>query len=218
MLRHLELPVFIGKTNGAEPILVQALSPSQVYFSVYELWPRPPAHWEQNRLTWLRERITATREVSNEVHFLGAPLVERDGVSEARYLSWLTKIRDGHPGRDFVYVLHPSESESFAQRISMNLDMITRRYDLPYEVELCLMRSRPSVIASWFCSALDNLAAAGIPDLLLQAYRLPPVKLPRRKQRQAVIFEAAEQFYRRHEGGGRVMVCPIPEADRIREA
>ncbi|GIZ11942.1 hypothetical protein NCCP436_13580 [Pseudomonas sp. NCCP-436] len=164
---------------------------------------------------WFRERLRNSETDESLVHFLGAPLVERDGVPEAAYIRWLKNLIAHYDGKRFVYILHPRESNDWGKKLAQQLNIPVVRQQLPYEIELCMMRKRPQVVASWFCSALDNLGNCGVPNLELVAYRLPKVKLAEDKQRQGKILEAAELFYRRHEGGDKVSVREIPDGKPV---
>jgi len=186
----------------------------QVYFSMYEIWPLAPARWVRNEQPWFKSKLTESLPDMELVHFLGAPLVERDGIGEAAYLEWLRNLIAYYEGKRFVYILHPRESNEWGQKLSRLLRIPVIRQKLPYEIELCMMPKRPHVVASWFCSALDNLGNCAIANLELVAYRLPKVQLAADKQRQGKILEAAELFYRRHAGGDKVSVREIPGAKR----
>lgn len=192
--------------------LSKTLPEQQVYFSVYEIWPLAPARWARNEQPWFRDRLKNSECDDALVHFLGAPLVERDGIAESDYVGWLRNLIAHYEGKRFVYILHPRESNEWGNKLSTVLHIPVLRQKLPYEIELCMMSKRPRVVASWFCSALDNLGNCAIPSLDLVAFRLPRVRLAADKQRQGKILEAAELFYRRHEQGDRVSVLPIPGA------
>jgi len=188
------------------------LPEQQVYFSIYEIWPLAPARWVRNEQPWFRERLKNSECDEGLVHFLGAPLVERDGIAERAYLDWLRNLMAHYEGKRFIYILHPRESVDWGNKLSHALNMRVLRQKLPYEIELCMMPRRPKVVASWFCSALDNLGNCAVPNLELVAFRLPKVRLAEDKQRQGKILEAAELFYRRHEQGDKVRVLDIPGA------
>lgn len=210
-----------GLSNLPEPLmeidtgaLKRAYPRAQTYFTVAETWPLPPGRWEPNRLGWLRDRLEELSPDASELHFLGAPLVERDGVPFADYIDWLRRVQqDSTDGRKMVYVPHPRESEEFLGRLSKGLEIEIRSLGLPYEIALATMQRRPAVVASWFCSALEHLEVVGLPGLQLVAYRIPAFKSTlskKRKANQAAIFRAADAFYRRHESGSGIDVRPVP--------
>lgn len=182
----------------------------QSYFSVNEMWPKAPAKFRKNKSLWFLERLQAMQPEGTEMHFLGAPLVERDGVPEDQYLSWLRSIISAEEQIKFVYVLHPRESDAFGDKLSNTLNIETRRFQYPYEIEICHMADRPAVVASWFCSALDNLAPSAHELFKLKAFRLPQSSLEA-EGRQSEIFDAATQFYGRHSHpSSPVIVSDIP--------
>ncbi|WP_051076742.1 hypothetical protein [Thioalkalivibrio sp. ALgr3] len=213
--RHRGLPPWTAPTMELDPLALKRAYPRpQTYFTVAETWPLPPGRWEPNRLGWLRDRLEESSPDAGELHFLGAPLVERDGVPFADYIDWLRRVQqDSSDGREMVYVPHPWESEEFLGRVAKELDIEIRSLGLPYEIALATMQRRPAVVASWFCSALEHLEVVGLPDLQLVAYRIPAFKSTlskKRKANQAAIFGAADAFYRRHESGSGIDVRHVP--------
>lgn len=213
--RHRGLPPLTAPTMEIDPLALKLAYPrAQTYFTVAEAWPLPPGRWEPNRLGWLRERLEGSFPDASELHFLGAPLVERDGVPFADYIDWLRRVQgDLSDARKMVYVPHPWESEEFLGSLAEELEMEIRSLGLPYEIALATMQRRPAVVASWFCSALEHLEMVGLPDLQLLAYRIPAFESTlskKRKANQAAIFRAADAFYRRHESVSGIDVRPVP--------
>lgn len=185
---------------------------SQSIFTMYDLFPVNGVKVVRNEQPMLRQALKDKPRDAELVHFLGAPFVERDGMKEAQYIAWLKQIRADYPnaGR-FVYLLHPRQSDAFGLRLKKALEVDVTRFGLPYELELMRMEAVPSVIASWFCTALDNLAVANPPDMQLVSYRLPPFGQMKLKPKQKPIFDSADEFYRRHIGpDSKVEVCEIP--------
>lgn len=185
---------------------------AQSIFTVYDLFPVNGVQVVRNDQSMLRKAMEGKDRDASQVHFLGAPFVERDGMSEALYINWLKTIRGEYPeSAHFIYLLHPRESDAFGARLKKALEVDVTRFGLPYELELMRMEAAPSVIASWFCTALDNLAVANPPGMQLVSYRLPPFGQMKLKPRQKPIFDSADEFYRRHIGpDSKVEVREIP--------
>ncbi|AQU81894.1 MULTISPECIES: hypothetical protein [unclassified Halomonas] len=188
------------------------LPESQSIFTVYDLFPVNGVKVVHNSQPLLKEALLAKPSDSNLIHFLGAPFVERDRLKEFQYLNWLKGIRHQFPqDADFIYLLHPRESDAFGQKIKKNIGVEVKRFGLPYELELMRMEVKPTVIASWFCTALDNLSEANVDQIKLLSFKLPPFSKLRLKPNQKPIFDAAEDFYRRHSTpDSKVEVCEIP--------
>lgn len=213
--RRRGVPPVTARTMEIDTAALKLAYPrAQTYFTVAEVWPLPPARWEPNRLNWLRGRLEGESSDTNEMHFLGAPLVDRDGVPFADYIDWLRRVhQDSYGAPRMVYVPHPWESEEFLGRVAEELDIEIRSFGLPYEIALATMQRRPAAVASWFCSALEHLEAVDMRDLQLVAYRVPPFESTlsiKREANQAAIFRAADAFYRRHASGSGIDVRPVP--------
>jgi hypothetical protein len=178
-----------------------SLPKKQSIFTVYNLFPINGVKVVRNTQPLLRQHLSSKPIDVTAVHFLGAPFVERDKIDQSLYFSWLSHIKNELPeGAKFLYLLHPRESDEFGAIIKKDLGIDVVRYALPYELELMRMESLPGVIASWFCTALDNLAFASTGGLKLISYRLPEFEILNIKPNQKPIFDAAEDFYRRHSG------------------
>ncbi|MGP5563863.1 hypothetical protein [Vreelandella alkaliphila] len=188
------------------------LPKSQSIFTVYDLFPVNGVKVVHNSQPLLKEALLAKPSDSNLIHFLGAPFVERDRLKEFHYINWLKGIRQKFPqDADFIYLLHPRESDAFGQKIKKNIGVEVKRFGLPYELELMRMEVKPTIIASWFCTALDNLSEANVDQIKLLSFKLPPFSKLRLKPNQKPIFDAAEDFYRRHStSDSKVEVCEIP--------
>lgn len=184
----------------------------QTIYSVYDLFPVNGIRVVENDQSLLRSSLDSKEVNCSLVHFLGAPFVERDSMNETLYFSMLEAIRKSYSNDvRFVYLLHPRESNGFGAKIKKRLGFEVYRYALPYELELIRMQETPSVIASWFCTAFDNLSKANSAKVKLLSYRLPPFKTLNLKLAQKPIFDAAEDFYRRHStSDSKVEVCEIP--------
>ncbi|MEX0732978.1 MAG: hypothetical protein WED00_01050 [Aquisalimonadaceae bacterium] len=147
----------------------------------------------RNTYAWLKERSARRGKSDATVHFLGAPLVERDGVTWEQYSGWLRMVRDAYRPYRFVYYLHPVESDAFGQRISELLSCEVRREVLPYEAVFALSERRPRVVVSWFCSALENILVLSDKVPRVEAFRIP-----RSEQTDTATFRSARDFYRRY--------------------
>jgi len=191
------------------------LPDNQSIFTIYDLFPINGIKVVKNNQEQLKANIAKKSASSNLIHFLGAPFVERDGMNEADYIHWLKEIRgEFRPDADFVYILHPWESDEFALKVKNQVGAEIKRFGLPYELELMQMESIPSVISSWFCTALDNLSVIDSDDVNIISYRLPRFEDMNIRPKQKPIFDAAEEFYRRHSGDSSVQVRKIPEKNK----
>lgn len=184
----------------------------QSIFTVYDLFPINNVKVVKNEQLFLKKNIELKNVDSNAVHFLGAPFVERDKLPEATYFKWLLSVKhDIGEGKEVVYILHPWESELFGKKIKQKLGFEVIRFALPYELEIIKMPSLPGVVASWFCTALDNLSVANAQSIQLLSYKLPPFEKLNVKPNQKPIFDSGVEFYKRHlDSATRVEVREIP--------
>ena len=184
----------------------------QSIFTVYDLFPINNVKVVKNEQLFLKKNIELKNVDSNAVHFLGAPFVERDKLPEATYFKWLFSVKhDIGEGKEVVYILHPWESELFGKKIKQKLGFEVIRFALPYELEIIKMPSLPGVVASWFCTALDNLSVANAQSIQLLSYKLPPFEKLNVKPNQKPIFDSGVEFYKRHlDSATRVEVRDIP--------
>jgi hypothetical protein len=126
-----------------------------VFFTTYDL---PNGHRDsviRNTYARLRERA-ARPALDDEVLFLGQPLVEDRLMRAEWYTAYVAAARAASGDRDFVYAPHKRESPERVDDLADRLGMQVRRADLPVEVEFARSGRLPSVLASFFCSALDN--------------------------------------------------------------
>lgn len=171
----------------------------QSIFTVYDLFPINNVKVVKNEQPFLRKNIELKDFDGDVVHFLGAPFVERDKLPEATYFKWLLSVKyDVGLDKKVVYILHPWESDLFGKKIKQKLDFEVIRFSLPYELEIIKMASLPGVVASWFCTALDNLSVANAKSIKLISYKLPPFDKLNVKPNQKPIFDSGVEFYKRH--------------------
>ena len=155
-----------------------------------------------NEYRWLRSTYGMGQTgTDSTAHFLGAPLVERGEVSEKEYLRWLREAVEHKPELEWTYVPHPAESDRWLERVSRETGVICKRMQAPYELSLLMEARPPSVIASWFSSALENLEMFGV-GCELWAFRIPDGILA-----SDTLSRSARDFYnRRGQSKGQIRV------------
>ncbi|WP_141246904.1 polysialyltransferase family glycosyltransferase [Halomonas salipaludis] len=156
----------------------------------------------KNSYTWLSSQENKDYTISDVVHFLGAPLVERDGIPLEDYVEWLEKVKTFYPNLDICYLLHPAESDEFGEKIRESLHFTVMRKNLPYEFSFAISNERPSVVASWFCSALEYVSKNS--DVKVDAYRFNLEKYS-----STPALSSAKMFYKRYAKGGQYNINVI---------
>ncbi|WP_155521334.1 polysialyltransferase family glycosyltransferase [Stutzerimonas stutzeri] len=157
-----------------------------------------------NRREYMRSKISDKKFDNNVVHFLGAPFVERKLVLEPTYMEWLESVKDYFAGRELIYVLHPAESDAFASRLVELTGIKCLRFGLPYEVVFATSEQGPAVVASWFCSALENINDFCTDEVQLFAFKVGMLGAGTNN-----VHRAAVDFYARHQSGSRIQLIPV---------
>lgn len=145
-----------------------------------------------NEYRWLRSTFgIGQMGTDSTAHFLGAPLVEREEVSEPQYLRWLREAMAHRPELNWIYIPHPAESDRWLERVSHETGVTCKRMQAPYELSLLMEARPPAVIASWFSSALENLELFGV-GWELWAFLIPDGGLA-----SETLSRSARDFYNR---------------------
>lgn len=132
-------------------------APAVTFFSSYEIECSGADNHVRNRYARLQARLR-TSESSDEVYFLGQPLVADGYLDKQTYTSYLAGIRKHFADRELYYIPHPRELEQDYAELARQLDFEVLGFNVPIEVALCSADRTPAVIASLFCSALENLS------------------------------------------------------------
>lgn len=146
------------------------------FFTVYDLTPLPGDKIILNRYTHFRNDVVET-SVSNEVWFLGGPLVLDGYLSEEMCLCYLKEVRDFYRDRYFVYIPHSREPKATVELIRKLLDCEIRQFGLPVEFVLRDADPRPVELASFITSALTNCHILFGQTLQLTSFYLEPKDL-----------------------------------------
>ncbi len=127
------------------------------FFSAYDLETRSEDRLIKNDYVHFRKSIRAGNG-DGSCFFLGQCLARDGFLSDDAYLKYLQKVRS-HFGRNpIIYVPHPRESEEAVNRINQQLGFIIKRLSVPIEWHLLRNGANPSILASFFCSALVSCA------------------------------------------------------------
>lgn len=128
---------------------------SVCFFTAYDIEPPPQDHIVRNNYRWLRERAAGS-VLDNSVYFLGQPLIEDGYLREASYFDYLDRACRYFGGMPLVYIPHKRESAKTVEGVKQKIGLPVTRFDDPIEVALAFGKTRPKVLASFFCSALEN--------------------------------------------------------------
>lgn len=153
-------------TRGAERL---------TFFTTYDLAPSGGDQIIHNDYSFLRS-VVAGAKPSGAVLFAGQPLVDQCYLGPESFRDCLAWVAASFSGQRLVYVRHPRESELQLNLVrSLGLDIVL--FAAPFEYAVCFSGERPSAIASFFSSVVENCAAIFGGMVALKAFRLPPSAL-----------------------------------------
>ena len=140
------------------------------FFTSYELAAGPDDTIIRNTYGRLRS-ATKPDGVVPETLFLGQPLVEDRLVEEATYFRYVFAAFQACGHQRCVYAPHPRESVERLERMQQILGCEIRSSELPIEIEFARSGQLPSVLASFWTSALDSCRILfGSTDMAIKAF------------------------------------------------
>lgn len=154
----------LQKLNDQQPDSVE-------FFTAYNIEVSNSDRVISNDFSYLRKQAKDL-PVTDAIYFLGSPLSEVGLMTEADYLQQLLMVRAEYADRDFVYVAHRRENRHKLDAISQYPGAQVRLFEYPVEYQLAILGPRPTTIASFFTSALDNLNIILGDSINITAYHL----------------------------------------------
>ncbi len=146
------------------------------FFSTYDVDLPPPDTLLRNTYEHLRER-SRTVVTNGRCYFLGQPLIEDGYVTVETYRDLLAGVVRSFAGREVVYLPHPREQRLRLGTVLAGLNIALGAIDKPLEFHLMEATTLPAVVASFFCSALDNCRLIWDHQMRLVAFRIAPQQL-----------------------------------------
>ncbi|KAB0668520.1 hypothetical protein F6V30_15570 [Oryzomonas sagensis] len=148
------------------------------FFSAYDIEVGTGDRLIRNKYDYLREMVTRALP-SDEVFFLGQCLVEDGYIKKELYLEYLKKIKSYFAGEKMFYIPHPRESIEMIDKIKGCLGFEVKCFDGPIEYEITVKGNMPKILASFFCSALQNCNIILGHNVRIKAFYLAPEHLTR---------------------------------------
>lgn len=146
--------------------------PSLTFFTCYELDLHPSDEVLLNDYRCLRTRVENAKRVDT-VFFVGQPVVDQQYVQVEAFVRHVRRVADYFVGKQVVYVPHPRESEAYVEIVRAECGFSIQRFGVPIEQALALGEAVPRSVASFFSSALINLAAMLGESVQLTAFYIP---------------------------------------------
>jgi hypothetical protein len=146
---------------------------SITFFTSYDIEVKNGDGLIKNEYRRLRS-LTRSVVPANEVFFLGQPLVEDGYIQRGTYTNLLSKIQGCLGPKGFVYIPHRRESSENVESLRKDLELSIRRFEWPIEYQIFAKGDVPHVVASFFCSALDNCRLMCDSSLQIKSFYLSP--------------------------------------------
>jgi hypothetical protein len=149
---------------------------SITFFTSYDLDVRNGDRLIKHDYKYFRS-LAQTAFRQNCVFFLGQPLVEDGYVSAETYLACMKKVQAHFGKGELLYIPHKRESIGNINRLRDTLGIIIREFDVPIEYQMAVRGEMPKILASFFCTALDNCRIIFGDALQIKAFYLVPEHL-----------------------------------------
>jgi hypothetical protein len=125
------------------------------FFSIYDVPVQPPDETVRNKLSFLRSAIRF--DAGGPVFFIGSCLPDVDVINFDQFFTLFRAARQWLGNRDILYFPHRRELLDRKQSLFRELGVRLAQPDLPFELELIHGSVKPSLIATFYSTALDTL-------------------------------------------------------------
>jgi len=164
------------------------------FFSIYDVGVQPPDEARRNRLKFLQNRLQF--ELGGPVFFIGSCLPDVEVISFEQFFQLFRAVRHRLGEREIVYFPHRRELLDRKREFFREMGVRLAQPDLPFELELVHGSIKPSVVATFYSTALDTLRiiGAGTRDKLL-SFHVPEAWIQTESHKE--IAKASYADYRR---------------------
>ena len=128
-----------------------------------------------NDYRWLK-RGKKNYALSDDVWFLGQPLVELAIMSPQNWMLYIEKVMRRYKRGRFCYVMHRRNDSSFIEAASQKLGFKCIRFDRPIELEFLELKTIPHEVITAYSTAIFTLSKL-VADIRCSAYRLPTTSI-----------------------------------------
>jgi hypothetical protein len=125
------------------------------FFSIYDVGVQPPDEARRNRLTFLQNSLQL--DPDGPVFFIGSCLPDVEVISFEQFFELFRAVRQWLGGREIVYFPHRRELLDRKRDFFRELGVPLAQPKLPFELELVHGPIKPSVVATFYSTALDTL-------------------------------------------------------------
>jgi len=146
--------------------------PTVTFFTAYNLDVRPGDYLIKNDYRYLRE-WARQQQKTESIYFLGMPLIEDGYMLQETYFSYLHRIQKYFDSDNLVYVPHPRESDKTIRALTEKCRIPVLRFNAPIEIQMLLSGKHPTILASFFSSALENCRLIFGHEMEVMSFYLP---------------------------------------------
>ncbi len=125
------------------------------FFSAWDLEPHQNVQVYKNSFPYLGRRLRDLPR-TEEVYFLGAPLVDHKRFDTDVYYNYLLRIKNYFSDRLVLYIPHRDETEPHLKRVKRETGFEIASFDLPIEYKICVDGPVPHTLAGFLSSALQT--------------------------------------------------------------
>lgn len=155
------------------------------FFTIYDVSAGEKDYVVKNTYSYIRSQIDSL-PMTESVYFLGSPLSETGIIDEWAYIDSLQKVKEYFSGKNIIYVIHRRESKSKLDQICKKLGFKMVLFDYPIEYQLAMIGPRPSLLCSFFSSALDSCGLIFGDKLKIISFELSLDSSPRKCEIEAI--------------------------------
>lgn len=128
------------------------------YFTCYQLQISGKDQIVKNNYSYSKSLLNKNALDSQDVLFLGQPLVEQGYLSLDFFLKYMRTIKTYFKDHNLFYAPHPRESKSFVKLIQYDIGIRVKEFVGPIEHEIVFGGWQPKYIAAFFTSALESFS------------------------------------------------------------
>lgn len=125
------------------------------FYSIYDVGVRPPDKARRNHLTFLHDRLRF--DPDGPVFFIGSCLPDVEVISFDQFFELFRAARQWLGEREIVYFPHRRELLDRKREFFQEMGVRLAQPELPFELELVHGAVKPSVVATFYSTALDTL-------------------------------------------------------------
>lgn len=131
------------------------LPESLTLFSMYEVEVRPPDSLRANKLSFLTDSLRF--DSAGPVFFIGSCLPDVEVISFQQFFDLFRAARQWLGDREIVYFPHRRELLDLKRDFFRQLGVRLAHTELPFELEIARGLLKPSLVATFYSTALDTL-------------------------------------------------------------